>query len=228
MENGQQLARPAPPTRSSTVGSPGDLERNRLKNNNDIHPHARSEDLNHSSHMYTTHLLTEGLNNNNGLGSSPTGSPMPSFQSLSRPLTPNDSHIRSGASSSTHSDHGELGDDPTLKRMSTASLTSGLSSTAASTSNSKGGSSMSTTSTLVMTTCAACSLPLDGAFVRALGNVWHLGCFKCKVRFIRYDMNTVADLPSRTVILSSHPSSSPSMVLMANNFHYVNEITSDG
>ena len=168
MDNVQQQTRPQPPTRSSTVGSPGDFERNRLKGNLDVHPHARSEDLNHSSQSY-------GIGNN-GLSGSPTGSPMPSFQSLSRPLTPNDSR-----SSSAHSDHG---DDSTLKRLSAISLTSGQSSTAASGSGSKAGTSLSATSTLVMTTCAACSLPLEGAFVRALGNVWHLNCFKCKVSFI--------------------------------------------
>lgn len=227
MENGQQQTRPAPPTRSSTVGSPGDFERNRLKGNNDIHPHARSEDLNHSSHSYNQHMLSDGMNGNE-LGSSPTGSPMPSFQSLSRPLTPNDSHSRSGASSSAHSDHGVPGDDTTLKRMSTASLISGLSSTAASTSGSKAGSSVSATTTLVMTTCAACSLPLEGAFVRALGNVWHLNCFKCRVRSIRYDMHSITDLPRRTVMLLLRPSSFPSMAPMESNCHYVNETTSDG
>ncbi|EJD08197.1 uncharacterized protein FOMMEDRAFT_16660 [Fomitiporia mediterranea MF3/22] len=30
------------------------------------------------------------------------------------------------------------------------------------------------------TVCMACSLPMEGAFVRALGNVWHLPCFRCR------------------------------------------------
>ena len=37
-----------------------------------------------------------------------------------------------------------------------------------------------------MTMCAASSLSLEGAFVRALGNVWHFNYFKCKVSFIWY------------------------------------------
>ena len=91
---------------------------NHLKGNFNVHPHARSEDFNHSS-----------------------------------------LHI---------------------------SFTSGQSSTAASGSGSKAGTSLSATSTLVMTTCAACSLSLEGAFVRALGNVCHFNYFKCKVSFIWY------------------------------------------
>ena len=41
-----------------------------------------------------------------------------------------------------------------------------------------------------MTACAICSLPLEGAFARALGKVgivWYLYCFKCKVSFIWYN-----------------------------------------
>lgn len=30
--------------------------------------------------------------------------------------------------------------------------------------------------------CAACGLPMTGQFVRALGGVYHLDCFRCAVR----------------------------------------------
>ena len=71
-------------------------------------------------------------------------------------------------------------------------------------------------------------LPLEGAFVRALENVWHLNCFKCKVSFIWYNKkeSLIASKDCDTVTASS--SSFLSMVLMADKFHYVNETISDG
>ena len=71
-----------------------------------VTPHARSEDLHH------THLDN---NSDMALSASPSGSPMPGFQALSRPLTPNDS--RSGAPSSDHSESGTgfTDDSTTLK-----------------------------------------------------------------------------------------------------------------
>ena len=169
----QSQPRPVAPTRSSTVGTPDELERKQGKPAYDTHPHARSEDLNHS--QYDTA----------NLGASPSGSAVLGLQPLSRPITPNDS--RSGASSSAHSESG--GDDSTLKRLSATSLSS-----VPSAANSKIASSVSGVTGSQQqqqqppgTVCAACSLPLEGAFVRALGNVWHLPCFKCKVkiRFLR-------------------------------------------
>ena len=133
--------------------------------------HARNEDLNHSSQFY-------GISNYKQSWS-PTGSPMLSFQGLGRPLTSIDSQ-----SSSVHSDDGG---NSTLKRLSAISLELGQSTTAASDSDSNAGTSVSTTSTLVMATCVAWSLPVltsEDAFVWALGNVWHHNCFKCKVSII--------------------------------------------
>lgn len=168
--------RPHPPTRSSTLGSPNELDRKHLRSNDDLHPHARSEDMSHSSA--------------NGYNASPASSPMPSFQSLSRPLTPNDS--RSGASSSNHSEtDGSGADDSTLRRLSATSLSSSPSAA-----ESKAASSVSAASLPMPSTCASCSLPLDGAFVRALGNVWHLQCFKCKVRV--FASLAVSGLPTST------------------------------
>ena len=157
---GRTAPKSQPPTRSSTVGTANELERKHTASSYDGQPHARSEDLHHTRAENTT------------FSASPTGSPMPGFQTLSRPLTPNDS--RSGASSSNHSENGTgFTDDSTLKRMSATSFSSAAASKAAST---------TTGTTVASTTCAACSQPLEGAFVRALGNVWHLQCFKCRVR----------------------------------------------
>ncbi|KAH8111025.1 RhoGAP-domain-containing protein [Phellopilus nigrolimitatus] len=160
--SGRSQPRPHPPTRSSTVGTAKELEKKHLKSSHDNQPHARSEDLNHSR------------SDNSTLSASPSGSPMPSYQTLSRPLTPNDS--RSGASSSNHSENGTgWADDSTLKRLSMTSLSSAPSAV-----GSKAASSVSGAQPPASTTCASCSLSLEGAFVRALGNVWHLPCFKCK------------------------------------------------
>ncbi|KAL5513234.1 RGA1 [Sanghuangporus vaninii] len=154
--------KPPPPTRSLTVGTAHELERTNPHSNYDSHPHARSEDLNHT---YPDNAVSSA---------SPNGSPMRTFQSLSRPLTPNGN--RSGASSSNHSEDGSSrADDSTLKRSSMTSLSSAPSAA--------GGSKTASSSAIPpagSAVCAACSLPLEGAFVRALGNVWHLPCFKCK------------------------------------------------
>ncbi|EJD07623.1 RhoGAP-domain-containing protein [Fomitiporia mediterranea MF3/22] len=151
-----------PPARSLTVGTANELDRKNTPSNYDVHPHARSEDLNH------------GRSDNLALSSSPSGSPMPAFHSLSRPLTPNDKG--SGASSSNHSEDGSgKADDSTLKRSSVASLSSAPSGVGSKATGNASGASGS-----APTICAACSLPLEGAFVRALGNVWHLPCFKCR------------------------------------------------
>lgn len=32
--------------------------------------------------------------------------------------------------------------------------------------------------------CAKCGLPMTGQFVRALGTVYHLDCFRCQVSFL--------------------------------------------
>ena len=83
--------------------------RHGLLSSYDAHPHARSEDLQHT-------CLDN--NSNMALSASPSGSPMPGFQALSLLLTPNDS--RSGASSSNHLENGAgfTDDSTTLKRLS--------------------------------------------------------------------------------------------------------------
>jgi hypothetical protein len=168
---GRTASKPYTPTRSNTVGPAHDHDKKYGSSASyDAHPHARSEDLHHSR--------SDNSNSNMTLGASPSGSPMPGFQTLSRPLTPNDS--RSGASSSNHSESGAgfTDDSTTLKRLSATSLSSTPSAA-----GSKAASNATSVSSApsAPTTCAACSQPLEGAFVRALGNVWHLQCFKCKV-----------------------------------------------
>lgn len=187
---GRTTSKPQPPTRSSTLGTANELERKHTTSSYDGQPHARSEDLHHARAENMT------------LSASPTGSPMPGFQTLSRPLTPNDS--RSGASSSNTSENGAgFTDDSTLKRLSGTSLSSAAGSKAAST---------TTGTAIASTTCAACSQPLEGAFVRALGNVWHLQCFKCKVRLHPLIFRGALHLrisPLRIVMLLLPPNSFP-------------------
>ncbi|KAH9027776.1 hypothetical protein EDB84DRAFT_1499706 [Lactarius hengduanensis] len=82
--------------------------------------------------------------------SSSFASPSPAFLSSSRPSTPGGgSHDRNQTSSSEHSDNRLA---PSLLSSSSATLVS---------------------------LCSACGLPMHGAFVRALGTVFHLQCFKC-------------------------------------------------
>jgi len=50
-----------------------------------------------------------------------------------------------------------------------------------STSNGAGGGSVEKKRNGSTTTCAKCELPMTGQFVRALGTVYHLDCFRCQV-----------------------------------------------
>ncbi|KAH9004821.1 hypothetical protein EDB86DRAFT_3072286 [Lactarius hatsudake] len=82
--------------------------------------------------------------------SSSFASPSPAFLSSSRPSTPGSGfHDRNQTSSSEHSDN----------RLAPSVLSS--------------------SSATLVSLCSACGLPMHGAFVRALGTVFHLQCFKC-------------------------------------------------
>ena len=147
-------SRPHMSTRSSTLGSPEEMGRAHSKADYDPPQHARSEDLNHTYHSATLQ---------------PRRQPHACISIPQPTVNTNDS--QTATSSSNHSDHGSSTpseSSPTMKRTSTASL----STTPSATSKLPGAPT---------TVCAACSLVLEGAFVRALGNVWHLQCFKCKV-----------------------------------------------
>ncbi|KAF5383736.1 hypothetical protein D9615_003521 [Tricholomella constricta] len=156
--------RPNVPIRAATLNS-SEPDRN-LSTKPYVHL-ARSEDLNHggSSGSYPSGVS----------GSSPR--PSPAFlasASGSRPSTPASSGNHKLPSSSGHSnalDH----------RTSVASFSSTHSD---SSSNSGQGkppptTASSTSASLNLTTCSACGKAMQGPFVRALGTVFHLNCFKC-------------------------------------------------
>ncbi|EDR14675.1 LIM domain-containing protein [Laccaria bicolor S238N-H82] len=153
-----------PPTRASTFGTP-DPDRN-LSPPSPL-PHSRSEDLNHSSASSSFFPPI----------STSTPRPSPAFLSSvntpptgSRPSTPATSSKSNQPFASDRSDdsnhHSSLYSAPS--ESSTQSTTPKAPTTVSSTSTS-----------LVSTTCSACGKPMQGPFVRALGTVFHLNCFKC-------------------------------------------------
>jgi len=149
------------PIRSSTVSSPRDFDR--PKPMNDASSHSRSEDLNH--------------NGVNGIISDTThSSPSMPSRSLSRPMTPLDAH-KAGPSYASENGKSDA-DDYSQRRRSSESSTVAPSVS----SKAKMASSNTSLPSVAPTICVSCSQPLEGAFVRALGAVWHLQCFKCKVR----------------------------------------------
>ncbi|TBU30656.1 RhoGAP-domain-containing protein [Dichomitus squalens] len=155
------------PVKAATLGTPYDLDQRQPRT--DDRPHARSEDLNHSSSWasndpsFTDRALSQ--------------SPAPPFMASSRPGTP-------GSSSNHHplppssSDHSESSRSRRQSMHSDSSL--GSESSTPGGSQLGGGSTTTHTSTSVASTpCAACGKAMQGAFVRALGAVYHLQCFKC-------------------------------------------------
>ncbi|KAJ6581386.1 hypothetical protein B0H19DRAFT_1114963 [Mycena capillaripes] len=154
------------PTRAATVG-PTDGDRPLVAH--DMPPHARSEDLNHNS---PANISPPPL-----AGSSPRHSPAffnPSGGSSSRPSTPAGSSKHNHPSSSGHS-------DDLTRRTSIASFSSahsGGSNSSSAGAQAPPASSVASTS-LSSASCASCGKPMQGPFVRALGTVFHLNCFKC-------------------------------------------------
>ncbi|KAI0091702.1 hypothetical protein BDY19DRAFT_931829 [Irpex rosettiformis] len=152
--------RPNFPTRASTVSSPHDLESRKLKSF-DLH-HAHSEDLNHGS-----------ISQNNNLDFPASSSSRPAFPNSSRPTTP-----------STAVGYAHLPDTFDLQKRRAQSAESGSSDE--SSNNDTGMASYAAPSTthtsstsVASSTCTACGKSMSGAFVRALGAVYHLNCFKC-------------------------------------------------
>ncbi|KAJ7834094.1 hypothetical protein B0H13DRAFT_2110113 [Mycena leptocephala] len=152
------------PTRSATTGS---TDQERPPGVYDLPPHARSEDLNHNS---PANISAAPL-----VGSSPR--PSPAFfnsSGASRPSTPAGSSKHNHPSSSGHSDD--------LTRRT--SVTSFSSNHSGGSNGSSAGALAPTASSVVSTglssaSCASCGKPMQGPFVRALGTVFHLNCFKC-------------------------------------------------
>ncbi|KAJ7115852.1 hypothetical protein C8R44DRAFT_628418 [Mycena epipterygia] len=152
------------PTRAATTGT---SDQDRPLAVHDLPPHARSEDLNHNSPANISAVPLAG--------SSPR--PSPAFLSSSggsRPSTPAGSSKHNHPSSSGHS-------DDLTRRTSVTSFSSAHSG--ASNSSSAGAqappASSAASASLSSASCASCGKPMQGPFVRALGTVFHLNCFKC-------------------------------------------------
>ena len=178
--------RPNLPTRSSTV-SASDLDRNLSAGF--PYPKARSEDLNHAS---TSDYKPESFST-----SSPMLSSVFPSSASSRPSTPGGSSQSKQPSSSSHSDHSpQISLAYSSEEFSTnlnsatskAPRTSSTSTSLASTyvfSNLLFFSFRKNTTylhILISRLCSACGKAMQGPFVRALGAVFHLNCFKCLVR----------------------------------------------
>ncbi|KAF9005924.1 hypothetical protein BDQ17DRAFT_1352402 [Cyathus striatus] len=165
------------PTRSSTVP-----DADRTLSPNPPPAHSRSDDLNHSSLSASppTFLSSSPHPNNIFLpSSSPSNSHPDSFSS--RPSSPplaSKLGLPSSSSSAAHS-------DASTKRNSVLSVSSSHSSSSTQSAQPRppptatSSVSTSTSTTLVSATCSACGKPMQGPFVRALGTVFHLNCFKC-------------------------------------------------
>ncbi|KAH9074724.1 hypothetical protein EDB83DRAFT_2504885 [Lactarius deliciosus] len=103
------------------------------------------------------HSQSEDLNH-----SSSFASPSPAFLSSSRPSTPGSGfHDRNQTSSSEYS--ASVSSQPP-SHLADNRLTPSV---------------LSSSSATLVSLCSACGLPMHGAFVRALGTVFHLQCFKC-------------------------------------------------
>ncbi|KAG6866566.1 hypothetical protein C0991_002051 [Blastosporella zonata] len=155
----RHLERANVPIRAATYNS---HEHDRNLSASPYPPHARSEDLNHTSSSSYPPPVS---------GSSPR--PSPAFLASagsSRPSTPASTNHKL-TSSSGHS-------NPLAHRTSSASLASSHSE-----SSSQGKppptTLSSTSASLTNTHCSACGKSMQGPFVRALGTVFHLNCFKC-------------------------------------------------
>ncbi|KDQ61765.1 hypothetical protein JAAARDRAFT_122743 [Jaapia argillacea MUCL 33604] len=145
--------RPNVPTRSSTVGSPQELDRDRHVDDSTIYQ-SRSDDLNHSGISLPDNDMT-------------ISGPSPAFLSPSRPTTPGSSHNHQSMSNSGHSEESHTTHSSLYSASSNGAFGPAQTSTT------------STSTSITSTPCSACGKPMMGAFVRALGTVYHLNCFKC-------------------------------------------------
>lgn len=74
--------------------------------------------------------------------------------------------------------------------------------------------------------CGKCAQSMSGQFVRALGDIYHLGCFTCKVSFTRQPLPASTYLMLRTAAQSWLPNSSLCKTDQS-SFHFVKRITFD-
>ncbi|CAL1714706.1 unnamed protein product [Somion occarium] len=158
--------RPNYPTRSSTAPSPHEHDHRKAKDPE--RSHSRSDDLNHTN----INVGSDHHESDHATGRSPA------YLTASRPTTPPSSSKHNQPSSSEYADTSRrrprsIASDTSLDSDSSATggTNPGAVSTTTHTSNSM--NSMNTT------TCTACGKAMQGAFVRALGAVYHLNCFKC-------------------------------------------------
>ena len=102
----------------------------------------------------------------------------PPFTSTSRPSSPK-SNSHSDESNSNTRYNSSSKENVQSSSLSSHSNLAYLSSPPSASRNN------SSTQTLVASAspCSACQQPMSGQFVRALGTVFHLDCFRCKVRF---------------------------------------------
>ncbi|GAA5907653.1 uncharacterized protein JCM6883_001848 [Sporobolomyces salmoneus] len=149
-----------------------------------------------AAHSHRSSLLAQPRSNNALVGSSSSqssyrGLPSPTFPPNSSTASPqprsaggtSNSHSfyphQSSSSSrpgSSASQNNELSDRERGRRRGD----SGASGDSASNSGAGGGGTVEKKRNGSTTTCAKCELPMTGQFVRALGTVYHLDCFRCQ------------------------------------------------
>ncbi|KZT10069.1 RhoGAP-domain-containing protein [Laetiporus sulphureus 93-53] len=147
------------PHRASTVSSPHNQDQRRPRG--DDHLHAHSEDLNHYSSRTPDDVAA----------SDQPSSRSQTLLTASRPTTPSSSS-NNASSEHSHSSkprRGSIHSDSSLH--SDSSIPDGSAPVGTSTTH--------TSASVASTPCSACGKAMQGAFVRALGTVYHLQCFKC-------------------------------------------------
>ncbi|KAL4250351.1 RhoGAP-domain-containing protein [Abortiporus biennis] len=170
--------RPNFPARASTAPSAPEYDQKKLKSTDQQH-HSRSEDLNHSSSLSgSANDLLQSSSSSNIQQSSGASKSQP-FLSATRSTSPASSSNYNHPSSSGHSD------SSTRRRPRSVASENSLSSETSGTTGQEAPTPASTAHTAASSTalagpCIACGLPMQGGpFVRALGSLYHLDCFKC-------------------------------------------------
>jgi hypothetical protein len=86
-----------------------------------------------------------------------------------------------GAGTSSSSGYSAAHSDDNQQNRSPTSFTASSGFGSSTTALSQVSSNNSSTTTVSTQPCSACGLPMSGQFVRALGSVYHLDCFRCRV-----------------------------------------------
>ncbi|TRM60715.1 hypothetical protein BD626DRAFT_503621 [Schizophyllum amplum] len=148
------------PTRAQTLGE----SQSQLDRPPPLKDYSRSEDLNHSSSSSPPSILT--------------GTTLTPSHDSTRSSSPTKRRQETGGSSQ--------GADTQSKRTSRTSFSSAHSGASLSSGHGDDNAkppppapSSVASSSLASSSCSACGKPMQGPFVRALGTVFHLNCFKC-------------------------------------------------